>query len=145
MDNKGSMFSGAFHPRWCYLLYPFLLFSCLGEKGQEGLDRFRALAPRSPARLARSNDPHPVQCNGIVDSLSANPPFFSPLFFLPHTLRGVGKLVVWRGSGFYDSSLPFCFSLSLSYHQKYLTYRVVKSWGIGLYWMLMNMCVCVCV
>lgn len=30
-----------------------------------GLDRSRALAPRSPARLARSNDPHPVQCNGI--------------------------------------------------------------------------------
>lgn len=31
-----------------------------------GLDRSRALAPRSPARLARSNDPHPVQCNGIA-------------------------------------------------------------------------------
>lgn len=32
---------------------------------RRGLDRSRALAPRSPARLARSNDPHPVQCNGI--------------------------------------------------------------------------------
>lgn len=32
---------------------------------RRGLDRSRALAPRSPARLARSNDPHPVQSNGI--------------------------------------------------------------------------------
>lgn len=38
------------------------------------MDRFRALAPRSPARLARSNDPHPVQCNGIVVTPSASPP-----------------------------------------------------------------------
>lgn len=32
---------------------------------RQGLDRLRALAPRSPARLRRSNDPHPVQCNDI--------------------------------------------------------------------------------
>lgn len=41
------------------------------REGEGRTDRFRALAPRSPARLARSNDPHPVQCNGIV---LPNPP-----------------------------------------------------------------------
>lgn len=38
---------------------------CTPVHPRQGLDRSRALAPRSPARLARSNDPHPVQCNGI--------------------------------------------------------------------------------
>lgn len=53
------------------------------EERQRGLDRFRALAPRSPARLARSNDPHPVQCNGIV--VTPFPPL-SFFFFLSFSL-----------------------------------------------------------
>lgn len=54
------------------------------EERQRGLDRFRALAPRSPARLARSNDPHPVQCNGIV--VTPFPPLLSLFFFLSFSL-----------------------------------------------------------
>ena len=58
------------------------------EGRQRGLDRFRALAPRSPARLARSNDPHPVQCNGIVVT-----PFpLLSIFFLSFSLSARSTL-----------------------------------------------------
>lgn len=65
------------------------------EEEEEGTDRFRALAPRSPARLARSNDPHPVQCNGIA---LPNPPSSGRRFPAAATAKKGWKRLCVRGS-----------------------------------------------